>query len=256
MALPEWPRGEWKPGGGDALLYYMLFGTVPEEFKLDGPTYRCGGVPPGMALDEYDRATQPAPFEMIDEPVFAEALRAHGEDVFAAARASRQCVLLHGTVADPRSLNYLRDSVGLVQFMLDNGSVAVLDLQSIAWHTPESWRREIFGPAEPLPRRHVVILWSEDPDNPGRFWYHTRGLRKFGRPDVSVRNVPRECGDAAAEMCNRLIEQQAYGEIIEEGREVVMSGLPPGLTCRNGGDEDDPDFNNVHVEIRFPDALL
>jgi hypothetical protein len=32
-----------------------------------------------------------------------------------------------------------------------------------------------------------------------------------------------------------------------------MDSLPAGLMCHHGGSVEDPDFNNVHVEIRWPD---
>ena len=32
-----------------------------------------------------------------------------------------------------------------------------------------------------------------------------------------------------------------------------MSGLPPGGVCLHGGSVDDPDFNNVHIEIEWAD---
>jgi len=54
-----------------------------------------------------------------------------------------------------------------------------------------------------------VILTSEEPDRPG-LWYHTRGLRMFGRPDLSVRGVSPELEPAAQDLFNRFIEMQAF----------------------------------------------
>lgn len=51
-------------------------------------------------------------------------------------------------------------------------------------------------------------------------------------------------------MFNRFIEFQAFGGVIEEGIEIRMEGLPSGMTCHHAGDLEDPDFNNVHVEIK------
>jgi hypothetical protein len=51
-------------------------------------------------------------------------------------------------------------------------------------------------------------------------------------------------------MFNRFIGLQTEGGHIPEGQEIRMASLPPGLTCHHGGSLDDPDFNNVHVEIR------
>jgi hypothetical protein len=54
------------------------------------------------------------------------------------------------------------------------------------------------------------------------------------------------------DLCERFIELQAFGARIAEGQEVRMKTLPWGMTCHHAGDLDDPDFNNVHVEITPP----
>jgi hypothetical protein len=77
-------------------------------------------------------------------------------------------------------------------------------------------------------------------------------MRKFGRPDLSIHAVPPSHRDAVIDLCNRFIELQALGGLIPEGQVIKMDSLP-GMTCHHGGDLDDPDFNNVHVEVRWPD---
>jgi len=42
------------------------------------------------------------------------------------------------------------------------------------------------------------------------------------------------------------------GGIIAEGQEIRIAGLPPGMTCHLRGTVDDPDFDNVHIEIEAP----
>ena len=82
--------------------------------------------------------------------------------------------------------------------------------------------------------------------------FHTRGMRKFGRPDLSVRGVNPAYQELAIELCNRFIELQAFGHVIPEGQKVRLKGLPDGMTCRHSGSFEDPDFNNTHVEIEWP----
>jgi hypothetical protein len=106
----------------------------------------------------------------------------------------------------------------------------------------------VFEPSGAVPRHHVVILVSDEPGGRSR-WYHTRGMVKFGRPDVSVRNVPPALEAAVKDLCDRFIEVQAFGAVIAEGQEIKMDALPRGWRCRHGGNLDDPDFNNRHVEI-------
>jgi hypothetical protein len=73
-----------------------------------------------------------------------------------------------------------------------------------------------------VPRQHVVILTSEDPDDALLTWLHTRGLRKFGRPDLSVRRVPPQDREAVIDLFDRFIEFQTFGGVIEEGQEVRL----------------------------------
>ena len=161
---------------------------------------------------------------------------------------TEQCLVSQGMVPDPDSLDYFRDAVGLVTALLDGGGIAVFDPQMFKWWSADEWRSKAFEPNGAVPRHHVVILVSDEPGGKGR-WYHTRGLRKFGRPDLSVHHVPPKLEDCVQDLCNRFIEMQAFGAVIPEGQAIKMNGLPSGWRCTHGGDLDDPDFNNVHIEI-------
>jgi hypothetical protein len=158
---------------------------------------------------------------------------------------------VRGTPADASTLNYLRDTIGLITFFVDNGGCAIYDPLMFRWWQPSKWRDQIFNPAAAVPRRHAVILFSEE-DNSSSKWFHTRGMRKFGRPDVSVHNVPPELEGAVIDLCERLIEHQAFGLVVPDGQEIRMASLPPGAIMRHRGDLDDPDFNNVHLDVVWP----
>src|SRR5262245_51477721 len=103
---------------------------------------------------------------------------------------------------------YLRDSIGVVMYLLDHGGMAAMDPQVLKLYDPSSWREELFEPSPPDLSRHVVILVSEEP-----------------------------------EMLQRFIVLQARGDRIPDGQEIRMAGLPPGLICHHAGSKDDPDFN-------------
>ena len=88
-------------------------------------------------------------------------------------------------------------------------------------------------------------------DSPDSFWELHVG-RLNGVINALVVEVPNAMLKRSVQLCNRFIEFQAEGGRIPEGQEVRMATLPTGLTCRHRGQIDDPEFNNVHVEIRFP----
>jgi hypothetical protein len=48
----------------------------------------------------------------------------------------------------------------------------------------------------------------------------------------------------------------AFGGMPADGETIQMKSLPAGGVVRHRGDLDDPDFNNVHVEIEWPPGKL
>lgn len=205
-----------------------------------------------MDLSHYDKQQHADVLTGFQEGYLWEELKKRNPKLAGQVAGASECLILRGEIDDGPTLNYLRDAVGLLTFLLDNGGIAVYDPLMFHWWEPDEWRERIFDPAGAVPRHHVVILTSEE-SSPGRTWFHTRGLRKFGRPELSVHNVPAQHHEGVIDLCNRFIEFQAFGGLIEEGQEIRMKSLPEGMMCRHGGDLDDPDFNNVHVEITWPD---
>ena len=247
--LAPWPRARYQPGGGKALVFYVIYGEFSEEPKISASTYRTAGVPQGVDLRKVTRKQQPElPFT---EDSF-KVVRKGNAALFEQIKTAPECLILQGEVPDSQDLNYLRDVVGLVMFALDHGGLAVMDVQQLELFDAPRWRKEIFEPQPPHLQKQVAILYSDEVD--GARWYHTRGLRKFGRPDLSTRCPKRELDDAVIEMFNRFILLQAQGSLIPEGQEIRMVSLPAGLTCHQAGSLDDPDFNNVHIEVRWLDG--
>lgn len=243
--LNPWPRPRFEPGGGDAFLFFAVYGQFPAEIQVSGEAYRTAGVPEGLSLRKLNRAESPE-FPFTGGPI-GELLQPKRPALFAEIQRVPECLVFQGTIADPPDLNYLRDSIGLLMYLLDHGGVGVMDPMQFRLHDAASWRSEVFDPDPPQLHQHAVILWSKEPGSTK--WFHTRGLRKFGRPDLSMHRVPSEHEAAAIEMFNRFILLQAEGGRIREGAEIRMAGLPSGLTCHHRGSFDDPDFNNVHVEF-------
>lgn len=243
--LPDWKRDHYERGEGRALIFYVIYGEFTNDVAIPGPKYRTAGLPEGFSLRKLDHK-QRVPLPFTDED-FAKGL--DNPALLDRVRQAPECLQLYGDIPDPANLNYLRDSVGLVTFVLDHGGFAVCDPQQLELYDGDQWRRTVFDGGATNLSKHVKILYSDEPN--GR-WYHTRGLRKFARPDISVRGVPRDYANAAIDLCNRFIRLQQLGGQIAEGQEIRMPSLPGGLVSHHAGSLDDPDFNNVHVLIKWP----
>lgn len=247
--LESLERRYFEPGGGDAHLFYKVHGTFTGELSISRSRHRCAGLPEGCELQSFARSQHPEVLGMgLDDNWIGAEFRRSDAALAAETAATEQCLILRGVVPDPPSLDYFRDAVGLVTALLEMGGISVFDPHMFRWWSAAEWRKHVFAPAGAVPRHHVFILVSEEEDGRGR-WYHTRGMIKFGRPDLSIHNVTPDLEGAVKDLLDRFIEMQAFGGVIPEGQEVRMRSLPSGWRCRHGGDLDDPDFNNRHVEI-------
>ena len=247
-----WPRPYWRDSGAQAFVQWFVFGDFGDELHVDAPRYRTRGTPAGVEVARYThdaiRGWNGYPLGGTMGALFA------GEDaaLFAHAGRTGECLMLRGSLADPRDLDYLRDLVGTITGLVDLGGVAVVDPQMLSLFSPVEWSNRFFSDGGFIARNHVAIL-SHDEQGASRRHVHTRGMRKFARPDISIRNVPAQFAAYAGQLAERFVEFQALGGIVEEGREIVIDGLPKSMRIHHAGSLDDPAFNNKHLATRWPD---
>jgi hypothetical protein len=252
--LKSWPRPHFEPGGGGALLFFAVYGTFDLTRPLSRAKYRSAGPGDWLEVSHLKRSENAPTFAAYQSGPMWEAFTRDAPVTAAEARTVPEAVAVRGEVADPPTLDYFRDAIGVVTWLLDCGGVSIYDPQRWWLWSADEWRADVFEPGDPRPQEHTVIVVSEDGPNTNRL--HTRGLRQYGRPDPSVRGVGPRHMTAATQMIERFIDLQAAGGVVADGKEVVMLGLPPGGVCRHAGSLGDPDFNNVHVEIEWADGAI
>jgi hypothetical protein len=235
----DWERPQYEAGGGDASVLFVVFGPKPEPLRITSLAHRVVPMDLSLELEYQDPHVAAA---LLDSPFGATLLQGWEGDEPSVLRADG-CMVMRAEVPDPKDLRYLRNCVGVVTAILEAGGRAAANLQSLGMFTPEQWRAVIFAPDKPQPRLHVNVFHGEEEG--GTVWLHSRGLRAFGRPDISIRNVPQDALAAASELCNRLVETQAYGAVIPDGP-------VEGMTAHTTGSLEDPDFNNVRIELAWP----
>ena len=253
MTDPRWTRPEWRDSGAKALYVWFVFGDFPDDLRIDAARYRTRGTPAGVDVVRYTHASIRAWDGYPLGGTMGKLFKSENAMSFARALATRDCLMLRGEIADPTDLDGLRDLVGTITALVDLGGVAVVDPQMLSLFDPDEWHTRFFDSDEFVARAHVVILASEDEAAFGRQWIHTRGMRKFARPDIGIRNVPPAHAGHAGQLAERFADFQARGGIVEEGREIVVEGLPSNMRVHHSGSLDDPEFNNVHLAIRWPD---
>jgi hypothetical protein len=231
------------------MLVYFVFGEFPAEPKLDLTAHGSHGLPQGV---EILRIPKDRLAHWEGHPLrgaIGEILREGNPGAFESARKAPECLMLRGELADADSLAYLRDTLGVIAALLDVGGVAVVDPQILEMFSAGDWRARYKDDAIATPRSHVLVLCQDDTD--GAAWIKTRGMRKFARPDISIRRVPQSEVQRAGAVAARLAELQARGMRFGDGSTVDIEGLPDGFKIERAGSLDDPEFNNTHLGIEW-----
>ena len=247
-----WARPLFSPGGGDALISFVVFGTDADLLEITTEEHRVDEVPTGVDAHELS----PEQVLAFFDPPLGALIRERAPETAELAEDSETAIVVTGSVTDPPTLDYLRNAIGIATAALDTGGVGVLDLSTFTLFDPDRWRSTVFEADRTLAHRLVSILSSAGPDNRAdddadtdRRWVHTRGLRVFGRPDLSIHDVEPDAFETAIELVNVLIAQLARGLVIDDGMTMDVGGELGTLTFVRGGAMDDPGFNNEHLEI-------
>jgi hypothetical protein len=252
MSEPTWPRPHWRDSGDAAFLLWFVFGDFDAKTHIDAHRYRTRGAPQGIDVIRYANRELATWDGYPLAGTLGRTMRDENARLFERASRAADCFMLRGNIADPADLDGLRDLTGTIAALTNLGAVAVVDPQMLSMFGADEWRARYFDRDAFVARDHVLILASEDERHAGRVHVHTRGLRKFARPDISIRKVPKEAAAHAGQLAERFIEFQALGGIVEEGRVVVIEGAAADMRVRRTGARDDPEFNNVHLALCWP----
>lgn len=245
----SWVRPKYVAGGGNARLFYKIQGCFARDMRLDPRRYGGCGMPEGCTLQSYDQQRHADVLALGLDAFAGQQLRQLGQDRFSRVAKSPQCLVIRGQVEDPETFDYFRDVMGLILAALDGGGIAVYDPLLQSWWTEDQWRAVALSSSGFAPSLHTQIIVSPEDDSNLR-WVRTRGMLKFGRPDISIRDVPEDVVSAAEELCEMLIEALAFGVVMPDGQEIRSARMPGGWRCTYAGHASDPEFNNVHLEVR------
>jgi len=249
--FPDWERPHFTQAAGQNLLYFIVYGKALSEMNISGDKYRAWHMPKELNLSSHHQNANPEQLKLFREGIFESMLQEQLPELVADIQAAEHCYIIQAILPDKPNLNDFRVGVGIVTYLLDCGGIAVFDPLAYQWWSPEEWHKKAFEPEQFDPFAHVKILVS--PEHNESSWVYTHGLRKFGRPDLGIHYVNEEEMDAVLEMIDRFIAFMAGGGLINEGQEIRMHDLPEGMVCHYKDTMSDPRFNNIHVEISWPD---
>jgi hypothetical protein len=271
VPIADWPRPDFvEPTSARAEVLFLIVGASPGEgMRVSRERHRVDRLEPALVISRHQRSDDPAWFDgwfaqplgdRIDETFGAQAAR---------VRAASQLTVVRGQFEDSPSLNYLRNTIGIVSAILESAdgaeAPAVFDAMAVRWWPRRQWiERFVDRGGEFDVHDHVQLTVTDDERHHPGLWIHTRGMRKFARPELQIKHVPGDFDHsnralhAGGKIINGIAAYLAGGAVLEGGQTMQLASLGDA-TITFIATPDDSDtarhFNNAALEIRDYDAM-
>ena len=235
------------------LIIYLVFGVDDPQPEFSQEKYGSVQLPEGLNILPVDKEGMEELRDELLSGIYADVLREYSGDFFDKVRNSTGWVMISGEVQKDDSLTYFRDIAGIIQAYLDKGAIGVLDLQIIRLYTALDWKNKVFeGLFNPMEQ----VLLMASPLN-GAIWIHSRGFRKFGRPDIGIENVPEDEVETAAEVAEQMTRYSAQGAVFADGSVFCISGgRRYSVKLKFVPDFTNDDYNNAYYHINWAECVL
>ena len=231
MTTPKiWQRPLFKPTGSTASVRFFVFCEAPLD--LSTPLSRSRhGYPKEFPFEQLDirqhrRADSQEWFDgFFDDSMSNIALLDLGFEP-AKKFALNHVYSVSVEVQDPEDLAYLMAAWAVLKWLRDRGAKVVLDGPAIVWFSAEAVQG--LSPEREFSLKHEVKLVFEiTPSGEFGHVFHSRGMAKFGRPDVVLLGAQPSDSTAGGALLNGLAERGALGAPLQAGQTVGPGGFEP-----------------------------
>ena len=245
-----WTRPYFWRSDGKAMLLYFVFGEFSPELQLDVGRHGSRGLPDGVALHRFDKAMLAHWEGHPLRGALGEILREDDPEAFKAARSASACLMLRGELDDPSTLDYLRDSIGMIGALLDAGGAVVVDPQMLALFSAACVARALRG------RRRRAARARAGPGQRRRRWQGLGAHARHAQVRAAGHQPARRAaaGHRTRRRAGGTTDRDAgAGHASRRGTALEVDGVPPGMTARLGGSLEDPG-STIYMEFTWPDA--
>ena len=232
--------------GYKPFLVYVIFGVSGDELEISRAKHNVDGKPEGL---DFISLTRPEHSEYIDGIIggdIGKVLRRADSTLYETCSATDKVVVIKGEIKEDSTLDYMRNTIGIIEAFIDKGAKGVLDLQTFTLYSPKEWTDRFFG-KEVNAQNHVIIMFSEEE---GGYWVHTRGMAEFGRPDYGISNVPKDKLEDYKQVIDQMVFYGGQG-ILFKGKAKLhtFNGKTFEVSTEFVNDFENDDYNNAYYNV-------
>lgn len=253
LQVEPWQRPSHLSTGRDASIILVVFtdGDVLSELEL------AGVVPATAPVQQLDVRLH----QYTENPEWIDGWRAGPlrnlaerelPDVTVLDTAT-SCYWIQVRVPDPADLAHLQLAWAVAAAVCRSGAIAVLDAYAHDWYPAEAVAG--FDPKRPFDVIKEISVVAES-DSVPEFGHpvHTRGMIKFGRPDL-IMGVPTDRIGEAASVLNQLGALLAEGHVLAVGQQIRLDAERMLTVVPYEPDDRVPDVALVADGLLLTDAV-
>lgn len=233
-------------------IYLIVFGNYSDQFL---EKVIAQPLPEGCKLTCYDRDKDADKFEIfLKDPPYSTDFSLDSPNEYKQALASQKAIGIYGKWENPENAldNYLSIIALIHTLAFDENTIAIVDTLLVKMFSKENWQNII---GQPLVNGqfnivdHILVDYIAQ-DN-GYYWMKTRGMIHFGKPDISVHDLPDNLAEPYLNILNAIANEMVLlNSIPKNNQEIILLNKPSGIKAIHQGSYDDDDFwGNVHIEL-------
>lgn len=234
-------------------LFFAVFGVEQDNLQVSTEKHHVDEIPEGLDLRCINRENNNDYIENFFQGAIGDIMKEKNKGLYDKCHAQDKCVIIQGEVEKDSTLDYMRNVIGVIEALVENGATGILDLLTFSLISPEEWTKRFFE-KEVNALNHVLILISEDN---GSYWLHTRGMSEFGRPDISMENVTEDKLEEYKRIVDQIIYFGGEGAVLKET--VKIHTAPNESYMVNAefvNDFQNDDFNNAYYKISVIEKIV
>jgi hypothetical protein len=221
LRVEPWQRPAHRPAGREAAVLLVAFtpGEVLTELNLAAVTPANAPVD-ALAVRLHRHEDNPEWMDAFRTGPLRDLAARELPDLRPIDEATC-CYSIQVRVPDPVDLTHLQLAWAVAARVSRAGAVAVFDAFAHDWSLPE--QIAALDPHRPFDILREISVIAESEPTPG-FGHpvHTRGMVKFGRPDL-IMGVPEDRIGDAASILNQLATMLAEGHVLAAGHQLRIN---------------------------------
>lgn len=232
------------------LFYVVLGASLEDKFEVLKDRHHVDGFPEGLEFFYIDRENDSEYMDNMMGGTIGSILMEENPELYLKVKGEHSWAIIRGEVKDDTDLTYMRNVIGYIQALVERGGKAVFDFSTVTLYSPIDWRKRFFQP-EFSPCDHIRISSSIDrrAKKPS-MWIHTRGMSKYGRPDISFENVPEGKENMVINIIRQMIYFSAQGAFYTKPAKFHFNAKHAGVvTPVFQNDFENEVFNNAFYKI-------